>query len=129
REPLRESGEALDSSDPVALQPDARFGPWQVDRLIGTGGMGQVYLGHRADGAYERQVAIKIIGTHGLSSQRRTYFEFERQALAQMQHPAIAQIIDAGSGAGEQLYLVMEYVQGKPLTGVCESRRLALGAG
>src|SRR5690606_680295 len=52
REPLREIGEALESSDPVALQPGARFGPWQVDRLIGTGGMGQVYLGHRADGAY-----------------------------------------------------------------------------
>ncbi|MEZ5545689.1 MAG: serine/threonine-protein kinase [Lysobacteraceae bacterium] len=125
-EPLRNIGNALQSPALLALESGARLGPWQVDRLIGSGGMGQVYLGHRADGAYEREVAIKTIGANGLSAQLRAYFEFERQALAQMQHPAIAQIIDAGSGAQDQLYLVMEYVQGQPLAAWCESHKLSL---
>jgi len=127
--PIKQIGAELqpDTTPPaVSLHEGARLGPWQVDKLIGSGGMGQVYLGHRADGSYERQVAIKTIGTHGLSAQRRAYFEFERHLLAQMQHPAIAQIIDAGSSATGQLYLVMEYVEGKPLMSWCESRALPL---
>ncbi len=127
--PLQQLGAALQSTSApaaTALEIGARLGPWQVDKLIGTGGMGLVYLGHRADGSYERKVAIKTIGTHGLSAQRRAYFEFERQLLAQMQHPAIAQIIDAGNSPAGQLYLVMEYVEGQPLMGWCESHALGL---
>lgn len=108
------------------LPPGTRFGPWEVERLIGKGGMGQVYLGQRADGAYQLKVAIKVIGTHQSNRQRRNYFEFERQLLAQMQHPAIARILDAGSDEQGRLYLVMEYIQGQPLTRWCARHKLDL---
>ena len=124
RKPLREVATSL----PIAseLPAGTRFGPWQVERLIGKGGMGQVYLGQRADGAYELKVAIKVIGTQQSDSQRRAYFEFERQLLAQMQHPAIAQILDAGSDEHGRLYLVMEYVEGQSLTHWCSEHKLSL---
>ena len=124
RKPLREVATSL----PIAseLPASTRFGPWQVERLIGKGGMGQVYLGQRADGAYELKVAIKVIGTQQSDSQRRAYFEFERQLLAQMQHPAIAQILDAGSDEHGRLYLVMEYVEGQSLTHWCSEHKLSL---
>ena len=64
------------------LPPGTRFGPWAIDRLIGRGGMGQVYLGHRADGAYEREVAIKLIAATALDAQQRAVFEFECRLLA-----------------------------------------------
>lgn len=124
RKPLREIGASL-SAD-ADLLPGTRFGPWQVERLIGKGGMGQVYLGQRADGAYELNVAIKVIGTQQSDSQRRAYFEFERQLLAQMQHPVIAQILDAGSDEHGRLYLVMEYVEGQSLTHWCSEHKLSL---
>lgn len=124
RKPLREVAISL----PIAseLPAGTRFGPWQVERLIGKGGMGQVYLGQRADGAYDLKVAIKVIGTQQSDSQRRAYFEFERQLLAQMQHPAIAQILDAGSDEHGRLYLVMEYVEGQSLTHWCSEHKLSL---
>lgn len=108
------------------LPAGTRLGPWQVDRLIGKGGMGQVYLGHRADGTYDRQVAIKVIGSHDRSPQRREYFTFERRMLAHMQHPSIAQIHDAGSDGDGRLYLVMEYVEGTSLTRWCQQHKLDL---
>lgn len=110
------------------LPPGTRFGPWAIDRLIGRGGMGQVYLGHRADGAYAREVAIKLIAATGLDAQQRAVFEFECRLLAQMQHPAIAQIHDAGTDAQGRPYLVMEYIRGEPLTRWCAQHGLSLRA-
>ena len=114
---------ARDVPEPAA---GARFGPWEVDRLLGKGGMGHVYLGHRADGAYEREVAIKVIGAHDHPRRVRDYFEFERQMLARMQHPAIAQIFDAGSDVEGRLYLVMEYIDGASLMRWCHEHRVHL---
>lgn len=125
RKPLRGLGAHL-SMDIETLPAGTRFGPWEVESLIGKGGMGQVYLGRRADGAYDMKVAIKVIGTRGEDRQRRDYFEFERQMLAHMQHPAIAQILDAGSDEQDRLYLVMEYVRGQSLTRWCAQHTLSL---
>ncbi|MCX7563971.1 serine/threonine-protein kinase [Xanthomonadaceae bacterium XH05] len=125
RKPLRELGTSL-PADPEILPPGTRFGPWQVGHLIGKGGMGQVYLGHRADGAYDMKVAIKVIGIHTGDRERRHYFEFERQMLAHMQHPAIAQIMDAGNDDRGRLYLVMEYIEGQSLTRWCSEHKLSL---
>lgn len=122
RAPLRDIGNQFSAELPEP-EPGTRFGPWQVERLIGKGGMGQVYLGHRADGAYARQVAIKLIGNKGHSERQRNHFERERQLLARMQHPAIAQIHDAGSDEHGRLYLVMEYVEGLPLTQWCRQHK------
>ena len=126
QEPMRGAVARLGASETPELEAGTRFGPWQVDRLIGKGGMGYVYLGHRADGAYERQVAIKVIGGREHSARIRDYFEFERQMLAHMQHPAIAQIFDAGSDEGGRLYLVMEYVEGLSLKRWCKEYKLGL---
>ena len=125
-EPLREAAARLAERDPPAPVAGMRFGPWEVDRLLGRGGMGHVYLGHRADGTYERQVAIKVIGARDQQRRVRDYFEFERQMLAQMQHPAIAQIFDAGDDTEGRLYLVMEYIEGASLMRWCHEHRVDL---
>lgn len=108
------------------LPQGARFGPWAVDRPIGSGGMGQVYLAHRADGAYEREVALKLVSQSMLDARQRAFFEIERQWLAQMHHPAIAQIHDAGTDEHGRPWLVMEYIQGQPITRFCEEHALSL---
>lgn len=125
-QPLRDAVMKTADEDTSELAPGTRFGPWEVDRLIGKGGMGHVYLGHRADGTYERQVAIKVIGARQNSARIRNYFEYERQMLAHMQHPAIAQIFDAGSDGDGRLYLVMEYVEGLSLKRWCKQYKLGL---
>ncbi|NEK74568.1 MAG: serine/threonine protein kinase, partial [Xanthomonas euvesicatoria] len=127
RAPLKQAAAALRAPLPE-LPAGTRFGAWAIDRLIGAGGMGQVYLGHRADGAYEREVAIKLVAADALDAQGRALFEFECRLLAQMVHPAIAQIHDVGTDAHGQPYLVMEYLRGEPITWWCDQHRLSLHA-
>ncbi|WP_017166083.1 serine/threonine-protein kinase, partial [Xanthomonas phaseoli] len=127
RAPLKQAAAALRAPLPE-LPAGTRFGAWAIDRLIVAGGMGQVYLGHRADGAYEREVAIKLVAADALDAQGRALFEFECRLLAQMVHPAIAQIHDVGTDAHGQPYLVMEYLRGEPITWWCDEHRLSLHA-
>ncbi len=131
REPLQRAAEVLLQASEVLWQPSeaeivagTRFGPWAVQRMIGHGGMGRVYLAHRADGAYEREVALKLVRTTALSMRRHAHFEYECRLLAQMQHPAIAQIHDAGIDADGHAYLVMEYIQGQPISEWCDQHAL-----
>lgn len=126
--PLRLAGEAMAPGDAAELPAGTRFGPWATYRLLGAGGMGQVYLGCRADGAYEREVAIKLLDARAADPGQRALFEYECRLLAQMQHPAIAQIHDAGIDAGGRPYLVMEYIEGEPVTDWCDRHRLDLRA-
>ncbi|MCC8473983.1 tetratricopeptide repeat protein [Xanthomonas arboricola] len=127
RAPLQQAAAALRAPLPE-LPAGTRFGAWAIDRLIGAGGMGQVYLGHRADGAYEREVAIKLVAAEALDAQGRALFEFECRLLAQMVHPAIAQIHDVGTDAHGRPYLVMEYLRGEPITWWCDAHLLSLQA-
>ncbi|NIJ78425.1 non-specific serine/threonine protein kinase/serine/threonine-protein kinase [Xanthomonas campestris] len=127
RAPLQQAAAALRAPLPE-LPAGTRFGAWAIDRLIGAGGMGQVYLGHRADGAYEREVAIKLVAAEALDAQGRALFEFECRLLAQMVHPAIAQIHDVGTDAHGRPYLVMEYLRGEPITRWCDAHQLSLQA-
>ncbi len=124
REPMKSAQALVEAAQ--TLPQGARFGPWAVDRPIGRGGMGQVYLAHRADGAYEREVALKLVGQSMLDAHQRAFFEIERQWLAQMHHPAIAQIHDAGTDEEGRPWLVMEYIQGQPITRFCEEHALSL---
>lgn len=124
RMPLQQAASTL--QPPAVLPAGTRCGPWAVDGVIGSGGMGRVYLGHRADGAYNQQVAIKLIANPGLDARQHAFFEFECRMQAQMQHPAIAQIYDAGVHAGERPYLVMEYIAGETIERWCEQRRAPL---
>ena len=90
------------------------FGPWQVSRKLGSGGMGEVWLAERADALYEGKAAIKLLRATGDTARLAARFSRERQALARLAHPGIARLLDAGI-AGHQPYLVLEYVRGRPL--------------
>src|SRR3954470_13918364 len=93
-----------------------RIGAYEIVREIGRGGMGTVYLAERADGQFEKQVAIKLLkrGTDTDEVLRR--FSAERHILARLDHPNIARLLDAGTTNGGLPYFVMEYVAGEPVT-------------
>ncbi|MFU8877584.1 MAG: protein kinase domain-containing protein, partial [Wenzhouxiangellaceae bacterium] len=98
---------------------------YRVVGKLGSGGMGQVFLARQVE-PVERDVAIKLIGSRIRTPENEVRFLVERQALAQMQHPAIAQIFDAGTNADGYPYFAMEYVPGKPLLQFCDENRLDL---
>lgn len=113
-------------SSAAQLTERKRIGPYEIDRLLGRGGMGAVYLAHRADGQFEQQVAIKIIDLPLATDLFRERFRQERQILAGLQHPLIARLLDGGVTAEGDLYLVMEYVDGVPIHSYCEAKGLTL---
>ncbi len=121
---------SLQSSRPfVDTMLGRRIGAYQTTRLIASGGMGAVYAAIRADDAYRKQVAIKIIRTDALwtSSHQRELmrrFVMERQTLASLEHPNIARLLDGGATEEGLPYLVMEYVEGQPIDGYCDEARL-----
>ncbi|MGJ5813330.1 serine/threonine-protein kinase [Paludibaculum fermentans] len=98
-----------------------RIGPYRIVREIGSGGMGCVYLAHRDDQSYYKQVAIKLIPQLGGRSRQRL-FQRERQILALLEHPHITRLLDGGEAGDGSQYLVMEYVDGIPLTDYAEGR-------
>ena len=105
--------------------PDAgpqRIGPYQILDTIAHGGMGTVYRAVRDDDAFRKTVALKLVrgGRHSDYFERR--FRQERQILARLQHPNIATVLDGGTAEDGQPYLVMEYVEGQPITGFCAAR-------
>lgn len=91
----------------------SHVGPYQLLEQLGEGGMGAVYKAERADGAFERTVAVKLIRGRLHSSSVQQRFESERRIMAGLQHPNITALLDGGSEDG-QPYLVMEYVDGVP---------------
>jgi eukaryotic-like serine/threonine-protein kinase len=101
-----------------------RVGPYEIDRLLGRGGMGAVYLAHRADGQFERQVAIKLIDLPLATDLFRERFRQERQILAGLQHPYIARLLDGGVTSEGEPYLAMEYVEGVPINRFCQDKAL-----
>ena len=97
-----------------------KIGVYIIENEIGRGGMGAVYLAKRADKEFEKQVAVKLI-KRGLDTDeiiRR--FRNERQILAALDHPNITRLIDGGTTHDGLPYLVMDYVEGEPLTKYCE---------
>lgn len=110
--------------DPLAGIPADAFGSYRILRVIGEGGMGVVLLAERRD--VGGQVAIKILRDAWLSPARRERFTAEQRTLAQLHHPAIAQLHDAGALPDGTPWFVMEYVEGDSLTAHCRARRLGL---
>ena len=104
-----------------------RVGPYRLVRLLGRGGMGEVYLAERADGAYRGQVAVKFLagGLCGCGESARR-LRRERQILAGLRHPGIASLLDGGVTAGGQPYLVMEHVDGRPIHTFCAEQGLGI---
>jgi serine/threonine protein kinase/tetratricopeptide (TPR) repeat protein len=108
------------------LQPGERIGPYALVRLLGEGGMAEVWLAQRADGVFHREVALKLPMLARLRKDLASRFARERNILAAMEHPNIARLYDAGVSAEGLPYLAMEYVQGSPLTIWCDTHRLGV---
>ena len=115
------------------IEPDSGIegsvlGSWQVHEQIGSGGMATVFRAERADGAYQQQVAIKLLryGLH--TGQERERFARERRILARLEHPDIARLLDAGLTEAGVPWFALEYVDGMPITQWCDRQRLDVTA-
>src|SRR5271165_5770911 len=103
-----------------------RVGPYRLVRELDSGGMGVVYLGVRSDDQYFQVVAVKMI-RKGLESPALVQrFRTERQILATLTHPNIGAILDGGETEDGRPFIVMEYVEGQPITLACDSRGLSI---
>lgn len=107
------------------LLPGAVVGRYRIDALLGRGGMGEVYRAEQLE-PVRRTVALKLLRQKRFDARHLAYFEVERQMLAQMRHPAIAQVFDAGTTAEGFPYFVMEFIDGTPVTRYCEQHGLSL---
>lgn len=103
-----------------------QIGPYRIEKLLGAGGMGAVYLASRADEQYEKRVAIKVIQSLGGPDLARR-FRNERQILASLDHPSIARLLDGGTLDDGRPYLVMDYVDGQRIDEYVDARRPSVG--
>ncbi len=102
-----------------------RLGPYRIVKQLGHGGMATVYLAERADGQFEKRVAIKILHGSVTEDDQRNRFRQERQLLANLDHPNIVRVIDGNVTPDGRPYLVEDYVEGTPITAYAESRKLS----
>jgi serine/threonine protein kinase/Flp pilus assembly protein TadD len=93
-----------------------RVGAYVIVRELGRGGMGTVFLAERADGQFEKQVAIKILNRGADTAEILRRFRAERQILAKLDHPGIARLLDAGTTDDGLPYFIMDYIVGAPVT-------------
>jgi serine/threonine protein kinase len=108
--------------------PGETVGAYRLISRIGEGGMGNVWLAERADGRFERQVAIKFLNFAVASQGMAERFKREGRILGQLAHPHIAELIDAGVTRNGEPYLVLEYVNGKQIDEYCDERTLDVDA-
>lgn len=109
-------------------EPGERIGAYRLLHRIGRGGMGVVWMGERADGAFEQRVALKLLPAGFLSESAVQRFERERQILAHLNHDNIARLLDGGVDLRGRPFLAMELVEGSPIDAHCNDRRLPLEA-
>jgi serine/threonine-protein kinase len=101
-----------------------RIGPYRLEHEIGRGGMGAVYLARRSD--VDKRVALKLVAGGIASPDRVQRFLFERRVLAQLEHPDIARLLDAGIAEDGTPWLAMEYVEGTRIDEWCDRRALSI---
>ncbi len=106
----------------------SRLGAWRLVGVLGRGGMGTVYRAERADGHYRQEVAVKILRSGPCDRHAIDRFRTERQVLAHLTHPNIAGLLDGGFAPDGTPYLVMELVEGVPISEWCAAQRLPLEA-
>src|SRR5215469_18173079 len=109
----------------AAVRVPPSIGPYRLVRKLGEGGMGQVWLAEQTS-PFRRQVAIKFVRPGIFSDSLLQRFQWERQSLAMMDHPAIAKVFEGGSTPAGEPYLVMEYVPGLPITDYCDAKKLTI---
>lgn len=100
------------------------LGHYWIERRIGSGGMGTVYLGQRRDGEYRARVAIKVLRASAVGSPLFERFLDERQLLATLDHPGIVKLLDGGTTSSSVPYLVMEFVEGESITAYARTRTI-----
>lgn len=121
---LAEMGPELPA--PVDTLVGGRIGPYRIESAIGEGGMGTVYRASRVDQTFEQIVAIKVLHRDLDRGAMLRRFQAERRILASLEHPYIARLLDAGVTTDGRSYLVLEYIEGKPLNVFAEDGRLSI---
>ncbi len=114
---------AYESAPAPAERPGAAIGPYKLLQLVGEGGMGEVWMAEQGQ-PVRRRVAVKVIKAGMDSRQVVARFEAERQALALMDHPNIAKVLDAGTTDTGRPFFVMELIKGVPITRFCDEHHL-----
>lgn len=118
----------LDEDETIAEIPSdlagRRFGAYEIVEEIARGGMGAVLRAQRADGEFEKDVAIKLIRPGAYTEATKDRFRLEMRTLASLEHPNIAHLLDGGIGDDEIPYFVMELVEGQPITDYCDQASL-----
>ena len=123
--PLGVNASAIPFVDEIHQAAGRMIGPYRLVREIGRGGMSVVYLAERADDAYRKQAAVKLVWPALMTGEIERRFRQERRILAKLDHPNIARLLDGGvTGDGWQ-YVVMEYVEGEPITEWSDARKLS----
>jgi eukaryotic-like serine/threonine-protein kinase len=117
---LEEALDALETTAPESV------GPWRIVREIGRGGMGVVYLAERSGDDFNQLGALKLVRLGAGTRQIVARFRRERRILASLHHSNIARLLDGGRAADGRPYMVMEYVEGQPLTAYCSEQRLGV---
>jgi len=128
--PVERAMDRLDASlhrRALSASPEGRrLGPYELVDELGHGGMGRVFLAERADGQFDRQVALKWLGIAFPSPEATERFLAERQILATLSHPNIARLLDGGVTEAGRPYFVMEVVEGERIDTYCRAHRLPL---
>lgn len=114
----------LEGWDEATLTPGSRVGPYRVVRPLARGGMGEVYLARRTDGSYDQTVAVKLLRPGLEATGMVDRFRLERDLLARLTHPSVVPLLDGGTTAAGRPYLVLQYVEGRPLTAHCAEHGL-----
>lgn len=105
--------------------PHVRVGPFEIRALLGTGGFGSVFLGEQSD-PFPRMAAVKMLGPGRRGERFRELFDAERRVLAQIDHPNVARLLEAGTTPEGEEWIAMEYVPGQPITAYCDQNRLEI---
>lgn len=121
-----EDGQGI-AGDPLAA-PAHHVGPYRLEEEIGRGGMSRVFRAQRTDGGFDQTVAVKLLRMGLDTDDARRRFRLEQQVLAELQHPNIAALLDGGLTEDDIPFLVMEYVEGKPITRYCDENQLSVEA-
>jgi serine/threonine protein kinase len=117
----------LDAAKPTSyssLDESQEVGGFTIERLIGRGGMGEVYLAHRTSADFTQLVALKLLRAE--AADRGNAFMRERRLLARLEHPGIARLIDAGIAPDGRPYMAMEYIEGHSIDQYCRDQRCSL---
>lgn len=120
--------ESIRRQENELLEPGAQIGAYRIVGLLGRGGMGIVYRSARADGTFEKEVALKLVKRGMDTDEVLRRFRRERRILATLEHPGIARILDAGAAPDGRPYLVMECVDGRPITTWADEHDLPINA-